>query len=263
MTVYVDQFGRPIDINNKPDCIVPPETSAPVVVAPPSAVPQVPAPPAESKAPDVKTPEPVPEPPKEDERTEEKEPEPAPSPIQSADPVPTPEAPKEEPKKEEEKKEPVKEEPSASKGPSSGRAITYSPYNPKPDGSKGRVCKSEEEIKQDVSKLSNFGLLRLYSTDCNQISLILKHGQHKLFVGLDNSAHPENELKDLLRTVKKDGYGWDRIDTVSLGNEVTDFNKFPGGTEAYANKINEFRGVLRAEGYNGPVVGADSKFIIV
>ena len=59
--------------------------------------------------------------------------------------------------------------------------ITYSPYT-KSDG-----CKSASQIAQDIAKLSNYEVIRLYSTDCSGIENVLSAmgSNQKLFLGVE------------------------------------------------------------------------------
>lgn len=249
---YVDQYGRSVDPKNRPPCTTTPVaiSTPPVVVMPTSTL--APAPPpvvasskapeptVESKAPKIEANVP--------EKTEAPEPTvtPAPSPSVVSSKAPETTA----------QPQPVSGSGDASKG------VVYSPYHKNNKGA-GRMCKEESEIRSDIQKLSGFGLLRLYSTDCDQVNLCLKYGKHKLFIGLENSEKPENEFNDLVNAVKKNGDAWDRIDTVTLGNEVSQFGKYQGGnTAGYVNAINDIRTKLRAAGYQGSVVGADSKHFL-
>ncbi|TGZ80188.1 glycoside hydrolase [Ascodesmis nigricans] len=249
VTVWVDQYGQSVDPNNLPACVTPP----------PAAIISTP-PPAPTEAPKEEVKLPVPE---DDETigtpTEGKEPGKQ-EPVSTPQPSPSP-PPQEEDKEEEKEEEtPIVETPP--KTPSNGRSIVYSPYHAREDG-KGRRCKSEAEIKTDIETLSAFDLLRLYSTDCKQVSRALQFGTHKLFIGLENTNNPENEYNDLLNAVKENGGSWDRIDTVSLGNEVTNFGKFNGDNQAYAAAINAMRERLRSDGFQGSVVGADTFIAIM
>lgn len=245
---YVDQYGRTVDPKKLPPCTTSPAAAvspAPVVV--PTSYQAPPPPVASSKAPIFSSQAP---------KVEANAPEPtkAPEPTVAPTPTPTPtvvssKAP-----------EPTTQPPVVGSG-DSGKAIVYSPYHKNNKGA-GRMCKTESEVQSDIQKLSGFGLLRLYSTDCDQVNLCLKYGSHKLFVGLENTNAPDNEYNDLVNAVKKNGGAWDRIDTVTLGNEVTQFKKYSGNNAAYGQAINAMRTRLRAAGFKGSVVGADSKLLL-
>jgi len=138
----------------------------------------------------------------------------------------------------------------ATSGTKSKGGVTYSPYNA--DG----TCKDQATVLSDCAKLQDFSFLRLYGIDCDQvangIAAAKKYG-FKLFLGVHNVPDCENEIGKLITTVGND---WGLVHTVAVGNEVVNAGQM--SAEAVAAKVNSARSLLRAAGYTGPVVTADT-----
>jgi exo-beta-1,3-glucanase (GH17 family) len=128
--------------------------------------------------------------------------------------------------------------------------IVYSPYNA--DNS----CKSQDQFLNDVSALSSFTFLRLYGTDCSQVTygiLAAKKFGLKLFLGIHNIFNCDSEIANLIKLVNGE---WGLVHTVAVGNEVVNSGQMAAGD--VAARVNSARSALRGAGYNGPVVTADT-----
>jgi len=128
--------------------------------------------------------------------------------------------------------------------------IVYSPYNA--DG----TCKDTPSFLSDTSKLGGFSFLRLYGIDCNQVPngiAAAKQYGFQLFLGIHNVPDCENEIKQLITMVGSD---WPLVHTVAVGNEVVNSGQM--GAADVVSKVNSARSLLRAAGYTGPVVTADT-----
>ena len=156
-----------------------PHTQA--VPAPPSSSP--PAPPAELPSTPTALPQESPSPvvtPKPESST----PAPAPSPVAteavapSSSPSPSP--------------NPSPEE-SGSSGPGFGSAVAYSPYNA------DQSCKSTSQVTADFQKITNYEVVRLYGTDCNQISNVVAatHSSVKLILGIFDINSIQSEVQTM------------------------------------------------------------------
>lgn len=138
----------------------------------------------------------------------------------------------------------------------SAKGITYSPYNA--DGS----CKSASEVASDLSALTDFGIIRLYGVDCDQVSNVLqaKTSSQKLFLGIYYVDAIESGVETIKAAVEEYG-SWDDIYTVSIGNELVNDG------EATVSQISEYvstgRSALEAAGYTGPVVSVDTFVAVI
>ncbi|KAF2459494.1 glycoside hydrolase superfamily [Lineolata rhizophorae] len=136
-----------------------------------------------------------------------------------------------------------------------GIGITYSPYNA--DAS----CKNADEVYADFQQLGEYGVVRIYGTDCNQVETAFAAAQalgHTLFLGVWNLDILQQELDHIIDTASSD---WSVIDTISIGNELVNNGlKSPGEV---VGTVNNARGILRAAGYQGPVVTVDTHVAII
>ncbi|CCD26822.1 putative family 17 glucosidase NDAI_0I02540 [Naumovozyma dairenensis CBS 421] len=136
------------------------------------------------------------------------------------------------------------------------KGITYSPYNS--DGS----CKSTSQVASDFAKLSDYGVIRLYGVDCNQVENVLqaKSSSQKLFLGIyyvDQIQSGVDTIKNAIST-----YGsWNDVTTVSIGNELVN------GGQATASQVGSYistgRSALTSAGYTGPVVSVDTFIAVI
>ena len=136
-----------------------------------------------------------------------------------------------------------------SSGPGFSHGLSYSPYNA--DNS----CKSTSAVAKDFSEISDYSVIRLYGTDCNQVANVLAATQGsnvQLFLGIFDLSQVQNECQTIASAVKGD---WSRINTVSVGNELVNQGTAPG---AITGAIGQARSALKAAGYNGPVVTVDT-----
>ncbi|KAK4497441.1 hypothetical protein PRZ48_011892 [Zasmidium cellare] len=194
----------------------------------------------------------------------EKEESSAPAPAPYSAPAPAPySAPAPAPKPETTSKAPVEQPKPSSSAPaapsygggsgsgsgSSGRGITYSPYMA------DNNCKSAEQVKSDISKISGYDIIRLYGVDCNQVTNVLaaKSKDTKLFVGIFDVTQASTEAQTLIDAVNGD---WSGIDTVSVGNEWVNGGK--GNAEQVVAAIGSVRSQLKSAGYTGYVVTVDT-----
>ncbi|KAK7522703.1 glycoside hydrolase superfamily [Phyllosticta citriasiana] len=135
-----------------------------------------------------------------------------------------------------------------------GYGISYNPYNH--DG----TCKDKNSVDRDVDTLKDYGLMRIYGVDCEQLNTVLPAVQRydgmKLFLGIHNVNSAASEAQQIVDAVKKYFGDWNRIDTVSVGNEAVRTGAATIG-QVIAG-IRAARGVLNGGGYTGPVVAVDT-----
>ncbi|KAL8862578.1 MAG: hypothetical protein Q9178_001076 [Gyalolechia marmorata] len=220
--VYVDRNGKPVSTTTVYNN-QPPPTAAP---APPPPPPPAPKPQPQPQ------PEPQPQPPP------QPQPQPQPEPVPA--PAPAPDKPNTE--------GPV------SNGPGFKSGVSYSPYNA--DNS----CKSTQQVATDFSKISGYDVIRLYGTDCNQVSNVLaatKGSNVKFFLGIFDLAQVQKEAETMSSAVKGD---WSRVNAVSVGNEMVNKGTDPG---TVIGAIGQARGLLKGQGYNGPIVTVDTMMAMV
>ena len=135
-------------------------------------------------------------------------------------------------------------------GASGAKGVTYTPYTSGP-------CKTAEQVKSDIAKLSGFDIIRLYGVDCNQVENVLSAigDNQKVILGVFNVDNLDSELNTLISAVQAHG-GWSKVDTVTIGNElVNSGQKSAGAIKGYVNKA---KGILQGAGYNGPVTTVDT-----
>ncbi|KAF5096046.1 hypothetical protein D0Z00_002919 [Geotrichum galactomycetum] len=154
-------------------------------------------------------------------------------------------------------------EPSASgkttqdfQGNGGARGIVYSPY-------KVGGCKTAEEVKTDVAKLSGFSLIRIYGVDCNQVSNVLAAlapGQ-KLFLGVFDMTTIENDIKTINDAVQAHGQGWGVVDTISIGNELV--NNGQASVDQIASYLETARKALASYSYPGKIVSVDTFIALI
>ncbi|KAK9493172.1 glycoside hydrolase superfamily [Lipomyces doorenjongii] len=145
---------------------------------------------------------------------------------------------------------------SSSSGSFSGaKGIVYSPYNA--DG----TCKSASQVASDVAQFESYSLIRIYGVDCAQVENVWAaiSSSQKLFIGV----YDVTQLDSAISTISSAAgtYGWDQVYTVAIGNELVN-----SGTYAAAEVVgfvNTGRSLLRAAGYNGPVVTVDTFVAVI
>ncbi|KAJ6083966.1 Cell wall glucanase (Scw4) [Penicillium sp. IBT 16267x] len=144
--------------------------------------------------------------------------------------------------------------------PSRQFGISYSPYNA------DRSCKTQDRINKDLDLLSQYKFVRIYGTDCSQVTLVTRAARlHKMqvFAGIyDLTDFPTslNAFKEAATT--EDGkQDWTIFHTIAVGNELVN-----GGRSTPAEvsgAIRQARTYLRAQGYNGPVVTVDTFSVLL
>lgn len=146
---------------------------------------------------------------------------------------------------------------SSSNVPAGGaKGITYSPYNA--DG----TCKNAGDVASDMSKLSDYGIIRLYGVDCNQVENVLqaKTSSQKLFLGIFFVDQIQQGVDTISSAISQYG-SWNDVDTVSIGNELVN------GGQANADQVGQYvstgRSALKAAGYSGPVVSVDTFIAVI
>lgn len=136
------------------------------------------------------------------------------------------------------------------------KAITYTPYSD--DGG----CKSSDQISKEVKSLSGYEMIRIYGVDCNQAEAVLSNlgdGQ-KLFAGIHDVYNIESGVKTLSSAVEKNG-GWDKVDTVSIGNELVNSGQADSGQ--ISKYVDQGRSALKSAGYDGKVVSVDTFIAVI
>lgn len=79
------------------------------------------------------------------------------------------------------------------------------------------------------------------------------HPEMKIFLGIYEMWNSDEEVHQLIRIVNGD---WDKVHTVGIGNEHAHRRVMSAGE--VADRVNRARSALRAAGYNGPVVTAET-----
>lgn len=138
----------------------------------------------------------------------------------------------------------------SSSEPHFSHGISYSPYNA------NGTCKSASQVARDLEMLANYSVIRLYGTDCDQISSVLKAITGRgisLFLGIFDLTQLSDECKEIVDAAKGN---WGIIKIVSVGNELVNNGKASVAEVTAAIRL--VRSILKASGYNGPVVTVET-----
>lgn len=113
-----------------------------------------------------------------------------------------------------------------------------------------------------MAQLTDFPVIRLYGTDCNQVENVFKAkaSNQKLFLGV----YYVDQIQSSVDTIKSavETYGsWDDVTTVSIGNELVNGNQ--ATTAQVGEYIDTGRAALTAAGYSGPVVSVDTFIAVI
>ena len=127
--------------------------------------------------------------------------------------------------------------------------LAYAPYGE-------TDCKSKEEIKREFESVNEYGSLRVYGTDCDQVASVIDLAQDKgmkLFLGIFNIDQVEKEAQDII-----DGASscWDCVHTISVGNELV--NNGAKSVDQVLAAMKTAGDMLRGAGYNGAIVTVDT-----
>ncbi|KAI1424257.1 glycoside hydrolase family 17 protein [Xylaria sp. FL1777] len=236
VVVYVDQYGNPIRTATETVVYIPKETpvSEASSLLPPPPPPPDSATPVAASAP-VSSPSPLPSAAESAPEPSSKQQPSSAAPVATSASVPLPDS----------------SEPNTSSFGSSLHGVTYSPY--KGNGN----CKTADEVDRDFSLFSkNYGVVRLYGVDCDQVSTVYKAAKkygNKLFLGIFDIDTVESAVATMAAGLKND---WSMVDTVSVGNELV--NNGRATVDQSLAALNRARSSLRAAGYSGPVVIVDT-----
>lgn len=232
--VYVNDANQPVSTTTVYKGLVP-HTPAPTPSNPPTPPPESPstppAPPSKSPSSPLVAPKPKPS-----------TPAPAPSPVsqptEAMAPAPSPN-PSQNPSPEE----------SGSSDPGFSSAVAYTPYNA------DQSCKSASQVAADFQKISGYEVVRLYGTDCNQISNVIAatHSSVKLLLGIFDIKSLQSEVQIISSAVNGD---WSLVNSVSVGNELV--NTGQASASQVVAAIGTAKAALKAAGYNGPIATVDT-----
>ena len=147
---------------------------------------------------------------------------------------------------------------SSSSGSISGvRGLSYSPYAGTYQ-SNDVGCKTQDQVNADFQQIDSgtYNLVRIYGTDCNQVSNVLAAASAKsmkVMVGVYNITDLANELNIITESASKQ---WNNVHTVSIGNELV--NAGTNSASDVVAAVNSARSTLRSSGFTGPVVAVDT-----
>ncbi|ATY64843.1 cell wall glucanase (Scw4) [Cordyceps militaris] len=129
--------------------------------------------------------------------------------------------------------------------------VSYTPYRA------DHGCKSQEDIDDDIDKIAGqYSVIRVYGTDCDQVAMMYKTAKKtgmKLFLGIWDPSTVEDEAHKTISGINGD---WNMVHTVSVGNELV--NNGQASPSLIINAMRSARSMLRAAGYQGPVVTVDT-----
>lgn len=128
--------------------------------------------------------------------------------------------------------------------------VTYSPK--KKDG----TCKSQKQVDSDFEKINGYGIVRIYETSCDQVSMVLKAAKSKgmkLFAGINDLKQVSSDVQTIIDAVKGD---WSSVHTIAIGNELVNFKK--ASADDVVSAMNAAKGQLKHAGFTGQVVTVDT-----
>ncbi|OOG00428.1 glycoside hydrolase family 17 protein [Aspergillus carbonarius ITEM 5010] len=128
--------------------------------------------------------------------------------------------------------------------------ISYSPYND--DG----TCKTQDQVNQDLDKLTQYAFVRIYGIDCDQtkkVTTAARQRNLKVFAGVFDLQNFPASLDYITGAAAGD---WSVFHTITIGNELV--NKGQNSVGDVVNAVNTARKRLRAAGYRGSVVTVDT-----
>ncbi|KAM3418106.1 hypothetical protein BST61_g6311 [Cercospora zeina] len=140
-------------------------------------------------------------------------------------------------------------------GGGEGQGIVYSPYN------NDKTCKTQDQVTADFEKLDGYSLVRIYGCDCNQVVTVRNAATAKgmkIFLGIFDLTLVSTNVQQIVAAANGD---WSWVDTVSVGNELV--NNGAASVGDVVNAVNTARSLLRAAGYQGPVVTVDTFVAII
>lgn len=128
-------------------------------------------------------------------------------------------------------------------------------YSAKDDGGQ---CLSDAAVKQRLDTLpAEYNLIRVYGPDCEQVRKVLDNSDREIFAGVwcwNNFECAYSDLKQIAEQVKG---RWDRVHTISVGNERVNDGLMSAGE--LRNLVSRIRAAARDEfGYQGNVVTTDT-----
>jgi len=99
-------------------------------------------------------------------------------------------------------------------------------------------------------------MVRMYGVDCNQLNTVgsaaIAKGM-KIFAGVYDITQVNSAIAQIIAFANGN---WQHFDTVSVGNEL--INSGQASVSSVVAAVNTARSLLRAAGYNGPVVTVDT-----
>lgn len=129
--------------------------------------------------------------------------------------------------------------------------VSYAPYRA------DHACKSQQDVNDDMEEMAGkYSLIRVYGTDCDQVPMMYKAAKAKgmkLFLGIWEPSAVKDEANKIIAGINGD---WGMVHTVSVGNELV--NNGQASAADIVAAVKSARSILRAAGYNGPVVTVDT-----
>lgn len=136
-----------------------------------------------------------------------------------------------------------------------GYGLSYSPYNN--DG----TCKTQDQVSGDFAAFSGYGTVRIYGTDCNQVSTVLtaaRANNMKIFAGVYDVDDATTETQALIDAAQGD---WTTFDSVAIGNEAV--SNGLASVDQVVAAVKQARSTLRAAGFNGAVVTVETSAQVI
>ncbi|OAR05981.1 hypothetical protein LLEC1_01315 [Akanthomyces lecanii] len=129
--------------------------------------------------------------------------------------------------------------------------VSYTPYRA------NHGCKTQKDIDDDMEQMAGkYSVIRVYGTDCDQVPMMYRAAKikgTKLFLGIWEPSAVKDEANKIIAGINGD---WDMVHTVSVGNELV--NSGQASPRDIVAAVKSARSMLRAAGYQGPVVTVDT-----
>ncbi|SCU84959.1 LANO_0C02916g1_1 [Lachancea nothofagi CBS 11611] len=145
---------------------------------------------------------------------------------------------------------PVQSSSSAGNAFYSGAAgIAYSPYQ------KNGQCKTLEMVTADMAEIQDFGIIRIYATDCNVLANLKAavSSNQKIMVGIWDLTKISDSVTAITSAFGSD---FSQIQSVSVGNELV--NSGQATVQDIQTAVSSAKSQLQAIGYSGSVVSVDT-----
>ena len=144
--------------------------------------------------------------------------------------------------------------PASAPADTSFKGMTWSIYT-----TPGGPAKTQEQANADFVKMADFNVVRIYGVDSDQTNIAIKAAKltgKKIFAGIFDLGSAASDANVIVEANTANGGDWSIFETISVGNE--DVGNKGASVASVRDAMNAATPVLRAAGYNGPIVHVDT-----